>query len=68
MARKKKPERTDRHAISFYADKHTYGLLQRFLKEVPSDQRGGIKETMVAALRMYLEARGITEPLEVEGE
>lgn len=62
MARKKKPERTDRHAISFYADDHTYGLLLRFLDEVPPDKRGSIKETMVAALRMYLESRGITEP------
>lgn len=60
--KKKKPDRKNKNSIQLYADDETYIALHKYLDEVPPHDRGGIKDTVIAGIRMFLAQKGYWPP------
>lgn len=60
--KKPKPTRKNKNSIQLYADDETYIALHNYLEQTPLEHRGTIKNTVLVAIRLFLEQKGHWPP------
>ena len=58
----RKPNRTDKVSVQFYADRETVDALDHYLETLPPDLKVSKKGILLAALRNYLKEKGAWPP------